>query len=85
MTALTPQSAKLPVYFDTDREAIERALASLPLPNVAAARIVRIADTLSVAEMEISESLWPEVQARSDSSMLGEPRAMQFDAGGNLV
>ena len=84
MTALTPQSAKLPIYFDTDREAIERALASLPLPNPAAARIVRIADTLSVAEMEISENLWAEIKARPEMAALGEPHAVEFDADGNL-
>jgi hypothetical protein len=84
MTALTPQSAKLPVYFETDREAIERALASLPLPNPAAAKIVRIADTLSLVELEVSEPLWAEVKARPELTALGEPRAMEFGADGNL-
>jgi hypothetical protein len=85
LTALTPQSAKLPIAFDTDREAIERALASLPLPDVAAARIVRIADTLSVADMEISESLWAELRGRAGIKVLGEPRPMTFGADGNLT
>lgn len=84
MTALTPQSAKLPVYFDTDREAIERTLASLPLPSTAAARIVRIADTLSLAEMEISEPLWAAVKSLPTLVALGGPRDVQFDADGNL-
>ena len=85
MTALTPQSAKLPVYFDTDREAIERALASLPLADTAAAKIVRIADTLSVAEMEISEALWPEIRSRPEIYKLDELRELNFDNGGNLA
>jgi hypothetical protein len=85
MTALTPQSAKLPVYFDTDREAIERALASLPLDDPTAARIARIADTLSLVEMELSEPLWAEVKARPDFTALGEARAMNFGADGNLA
>ncbi len=84
MTALTPQSAKLPVYFDTDREAIESALASLPLPDPAAAKIVRIADTLSLVELDVSESLWAEVKTRPEFTGLGEPRAMAFGADGNL-
>ncbi len=85
LTALTPQSAKLPIAFDTDREAIERALASLPLGDPRAARIVRIADTLSVADLEISESLWPELQTRPNVKRLGEPREMTFGADGNLA
>ncbi len=83
LTALTPQSAKLPIYFDTDREAIERALASLPDP--AGARIVRIADTLSLAELEVSESLWAVVKSRSELTALGEARELSVDASGNLA
>lgn len=84
MTALTPQSAKLPVYFDTDREVIERALASLPLADTTAAKIVRIADTLSVADMEISEPLLAEAKARPNVVVLDPPHAMAFGADGNL-
>ena len=84
LTALTPQSAKIPIAFDTDREALERMLASLPLPDPRAAKIVRIADTLSLAEMEISEPLWHEVRARAGLTALDEPREVSFDADGNL-
>jgi hypothetical protein len=53
LTALTPNSAKIPIYFDTDREAIERTLDSLALADVQTARVVRIADTLSLANFEV--------------------------------
>ena len=85
LTALSPQNAKIPITFDTDREAIERALASLPLAHPTDARIVRIADTLSLAEIEISEPLWAEVKSRPALTALGEPHAPQFDAEGNLA
>jgi hypothetical protein len=85
LTALTPQSAKIPITFDTDREAIERLLASLPLPDPRAAKIVRIADTLSLAELEISEPLWAELRPRPGLTALTEPREAIFDAEGNLT
>lgn len=85
MTALTPQSAKLPVYFDTDREAIERALASLPLADPALAKIVRIVDTLTLAEIEVSEPLWAEVKERAELTAIRAARALEFDSAGNLV
>jgi hypothetical protein len=85
LTALTPQSAKLPVYFDTDRECIDRTLATLPLAAPTAAKIVRIADTLSVAELEISEPLWAEAKARPNIAVLDEPHLIAFGADGNLV
>ncbi len=84
LTALTPQSAKMPIAFDTDREAIEKMLASLPLADTRLARIVRIADTLSVAEMEISESLWNETDWSTKLVALGELHDMGFDSDGNL-
>jgi len=84
LTALTPQSGKLPVYFDTDRECIERALATVPLTDTTAAKIVRIADTLTLVEMEISETLWAEVKTRPDLTALSEPAAMTFDAADNI-
>jgi Lactate racemase N-terminal domain len=85
LTALTPQSAKIPITFDTDREAIERMLASLPLSDPRSAKVVRIADTLSLAEMEISEPLWNEVRERSPLSALGASRDIAFDAEENLT
>ena len=85
LTSLTPNSAKIPIAFDSDREAIERSLASVPLAGPGAARIVRIADTLSLAEMEISESLWHEVKTPGALAALGEPRELQFDSAGNLA
>lgn len=84
LTALTPNTAKLPIHFDTDREAIERTLQSVPSEDPAAARIVRIADTLSLTEFDVSEALWQEVKAGPQLSALGAPREMAFDPDGNL-
>jgi hypothetical protein len=84
LTALTPQSAKLPIYFDTDREAIDRALETLPLSSPTEARIVRIADTLSVAEMQVSEKLWSEAKAQPRIAVEGAPHELEFGADGNL-
>ncbi|MCY2973850.1 MAG: hypothetical protein NTW52_04190 [Planctomycetota bacterium] len=84
LTALTPQSSKIPIAFDTDREAIERMLMSLPMSDPQNARIVRIADTLSVADMEISEKLWSEIKLRENVIALNKLRGFLFDDEGNL-
>ena len=85
LTALTPQSAKMPIHFDTDREAVERMLLSLPLRSPDAARIVRIADTLSLAELQISERLWVDARGRPELTALGDPYELSFDGDGNLI
>jgi hypothetical protein len=84
LTALTPQGAKIPIYFDTDRECIERALGSLAIEDTTAARVVRISDTLNLQRMEISDTLEPE--ARKNGVVIESAfEAMRFNDVGNLA
>jgi hypothetical protein len=85
LTALTPQSAKIPIYFDTDRECMERALGSLALGNVEEARVLRIADTLNLIEFQASESLLDEIKGNPILRMKGAFEPMRFDAADNLI
>jgi hypothetical protein len=85
LTALTPQGAKIPIHFETDREAIERSLGSLALDDTRQARVVRILDTLSLAEMQASETLAKEIERRADLAVISAPVGMEFDSGDNLV
>jgi hypothetical protein len=84
LTALTPHCAKIPIQVDTDREAITRMLATLALPALQQARIVRIADTLSLTQLEVSEAFLPECQAHGRLDILGAPRPLSFDDEGNI-
>jgi len=85
LTALTPQCAKLPIAFANDRDLLAQALPTLALSPGEAPRIVRVADTLSVAEMEVSEALWGEVASRVGLEFVGDAREAAFDADGNLT
>ena len=75
--------AKLPLYFDTDREALERAISSLICDNDDALRIVRIKNTLSLAHMLVSESLTVEVTPSMAVEIDPTPQAL-LDADGNF-
>jgi len=83
LTALTPQCAKIPVCFETDREGLEYMITSLGLSDTRAARFVRARDTLSLADLEISESLLE--QAKPNVTIAGGPSDLQFDKAGNLM
>jgi hypothetical protein len=85
LTALTPHCAKVPIQVDSDREAITGMLATLALPAHQGARIVRIADTLSLARLEVSEALLPDCRAHGRLGILGDPRPMAFDEAGNIA
>jgi hypothetical protein len=84
LTALTHQCAKIPIHFETDREAIERMLQTLAIDDTTQARIVRISDTLSPGDMEISEPLAAELGRFPQIEILQEAAAVQFDPHGNL-
>jgi len=84
LTALTPSTTKIPIYFDTDRECIEKALASLALPDATVARIVRISSTLSLDKFQASEAYASEISARPDLVVTRASHNMEFDALGNL-
>ncbi len=85
MTSITPQGAKIPIHFETDREALEVALQSLAMEDLGQAKIVRIRDTLSVVEFEISETLLGSKNQRDGLEKLSAPRELVFDSAGNLA
>jgi hypothetical protein len=75
----------MPVSAENDREAIRIALASLPGIPAEKARVVRIKNTLELEELEVSESLRPEVEASPRLQILAGPEALPFDSAGNLI
>jgi hypothetical protein len=85
LTALSINSVKIPMSFDSDREAIRRALDTVPLAGGGTHRVVRIQDTLSLGKVEVSEAYAEELKKRDDLEPLGPVREQQFDAAGNLT
>ena len=81
LTSLTPQSAKVPLTFDSELEAMESMLRSLPIADWRNSRVVRIANTLEISEMEISESLW---SISRGLQQIGPIRLWQFADDGGL-
>lgn len=85
LTALSINSFKIPMAFDTDREAIRRALDTVPWADGRSHRVVRIQDTLSLEKVEVSEAYAEQLARRSDLEALGPARELSFDAEGNLL
>jgi hypothetical protein len=85
LTSMTPQGAKIPIYFETDRDVLRHALTSLAIPDVKAAKVVRIQNTLSIVDLQFSESYLAEGIAPKNSQNPSEPEPMNFDSAGNLT
>ena len=84
MTGNHPSGAHIPLYFDTDRICIDRALETVGLVEPENAKVVRIHNTLELAEVLVSEAYLPEVEKRDDLEVIGEAEDMPFDANGDL-
>jgi hypothetical protein len=84
LTSGYPEGANLPVHFDSDREVIEAALAILGTRKAEDGRILRIRNTLSLEEVEVSEPCLAEPPAGVPLTTLGPAEPMAFDAAGNL-
>jgi hypothetical protein len=84
ITACAPNGAKVPATYDTDREAIETALSCIGLTPPEQARVVRIRNTLMLAEVSVSEAFLPDIRRRSDLVPLGDPTPLAFDVAGRL-
>src|SRR5467141_1238330 len=85
ITACTPNGAKIPATYDTDREAIETALSCIGLTPPEKARVIRIKNTLMLGEIEVSEAFLPDLAKRPDLTQLTDPAPLAFDAAGRLA
>src|SRR5580704_14728248 len=79
LTSLGVLPAKIPIYFDNDREAIQAALASLAEPDAEKLRVVRIADTLNVERLQVSEACVRGLNGHGGQVSAGSGRVMEFD------
>ena len=84
ITAISLEKGAIPVYFETDREAIAVALATIGLIPSEESKIVHIRNTVLVDEVEVSETYKDELRRSSDLVILEGPYAITFDQNGNI-
>lgn len=75
---------KIPMYQNNDYDALRVAIRTCTKIDYNTAKIVRIKDTLSLNEFEVSESMIPYLTGKDDIEILGEPYALAFDENGYL-
>ncbi len=85
LTAGHVTAAMLPLDYETDQEMLAAALGAIGYVAPENAKLMWIRNTLDVAEVECSAAYLRQAQDRSDLEIIQPPRALPFDAGGNLV
>ena len=73
-----------PVYLDTERQMMELMFRSLGSKPASSVRLIQIPNTLHLTECLASEALLPELHGLENVEIIGEAKAMTFDAQGNL-
>lgn len=78
--------AAIPMIMNTDKEAVQLATKTVLRTLPKDARIVHIANTLEIIEIDVSETLLPTIEANpSMFEVEGELAAFDFDPEGNLA
>jgi hypothetical protein len=85
LTAGYPEGAFLPVHFETDREVLDAALAIIGNRPAEQARVVRIRNTRTLEEVEVSEACLDGADANGSFEPVAEPHDVALDGAGNLA
>src|SRR5207249_5267110 len=83
LTAGYPEGANLPVHFETDREAVDAALAIIGTRPPQEAHVMRIRNTLAVEEMDVSAPCLENGNRNTEFTTLGSAETLSFDVQGN--
>ena len=83
-TNLMIDGGKIPFYMNNDYDALRTALRTCPRIDYDRARIVRIRDTLSLNEFEVSQPLAESLKDVPGVEILGDPYPLPFDEEGFL-
>jgi len=84
LTSTVTESARIPVLMNTDRLAVQAAIKTCNATDSANIRMVRIANSLHIGELYISECMLKDARQHPDITVAGEPADLVFDAAGNL-
>lgn len=85
LTSRVVASARIPMVMENDRQAILAAIKTCCGIDQTNLRLLRIKNTLELAEIMISPALIDEARNHSQVEILGKPEEVAFDDKGNLL
>ena len=85
LTSGNTERGKLPLAFDSDRDALEAAAFRERAIPLAALRVACLRDTLHLRHLLVSQTLADAARARDDLDIVAGPMALSFDEQGNWL
>lgn len=79
------QGGRIPMYANSDREALLLTVRALPGDRRDQPRIVRIKNTLEMGRIEVSEALYEQIRDTDGIEFLSGPHDWSFDSEGYLA
>jgi len=78
LTAGHVTAAMIPLDFPDDRSMLQAATSTIGMTSTDTVRIIWLADTLHLVELECSQALYPELSGRDDIEILLPPRTLDW-------
>jgi hypothetical protein len=85
LTAISPEKGAIPIYFDTDKEALEACFMTIGDIPVHQVRLVHIKSTLHLSRLSVSQAFEAEVSASDKLGRLDEWKEMILGKDSNIV
>jgi hypothetical protein len=85
LTSCAPEDARIPLAFESDREAIAAMLMTLRPFTLNDLRIVHIKNTLELSKLLVSQGCVARLERSPAIKIEPESHALDFDAAGNLI
>ena len=77
--------AKIPIYVDTEKEAIEIALKTCWQINQQKLRLLIMKNTLELEYLYVSETIWEEIKNDTNIAAMGNWETLAFDNNGTML
>jgi len=84
LTACCPEAARIPISYDTDRQAINAALTTIRPYTMRDLGVVRIKNTMDLEHIIVSEAYLEEMQCIGGIEIVGESRSLGIDTNGMM-
>jgi len=84
LTASTPAAIRTPVYYNSDRECIERMVPTVGKLDPAAVTFCRAKNSLELRVVEMSANLLGEIEKNPALAIVDGPYDWSFDGAGNM-
>jgi hypothetical protein len=85
MTGMSPENGRVPIFFETDREALSIAHYNSGVFDPQDLRILWIKNTLELEYLFASQAFLNEARSNKQLEILSEPFDFPFDEDGNLI